>query len=593
MVVAGGGIGGLAAAAGLAVRGIDVTVVERAGRIGACGTALVIHSRGMRAADALSERLGGRIRAVAPLTGPGEIHVLMDSGGTVLAEEQTGAAAEAPQVPVLRSALHRVLLDEALAAGAAVRLATAVTDYTPVGDSVTVRLSDGETLDSEALVGADGTHSAVRARMLGDGPPRYRGYTSVEGCTRGSALGHRRLVVDGRGIRLLIAPVSGDTLYWNAEITAPPGVWPALGAAGAQRALLEALDGWYGPVVDLVADAGPGDLVITDIHHRDPAPRWVDGRVVLLGDAAHPMLTALGQGADMALEDAAALADVLASSAEIPGALVAYAAERMDRTAAVLASRRQGVLERGVERRDAQTKPAGRRDAALADVLGRRPRPRRPAGTGAPGPTTTALTEKRDIAMRSPHIVLISGSLRSGSTSDQVAQWCARRCAEQGATTRVFTGAEIDFPAYRPGLAGTHEGAAALLGELRAADGVILVSPTYHASVSGLLKNALDYVNDIGGPLPYLEGRAIGTVAVGTGVQGAVSTLATLRTVGHALRGWPTPVGVAVAQVPAEPSAGGAEPGGDAARLVEMVSQAVWLGGVRSAARTPLLGAVA
>ncbi|MEV0927195.1 NAD(P)H-dependent oxidoreductase [Streptomyces spongiicola] len=602
VVVAGGGIGGLAAAAGLAVRGIDVTVVERAGRIGAGGSGLVIYSNGVRAADALSERLGGRIRAAGHVTGPGEVRVLMDAEGTVLAEEQIGAAAEAlgaPQVPVLRSALHRVLLDEALTAGVAVRLATAVTDYTPVGDSVTVQLSDGETVDSEALVGADGIHSAVRARMLGDGPPQYRGYTSVRGCTRGSVLGQRGHVVNGHGIRLLIAPVGGDALYWTAEITAPPGVWPALSAAGARSALLEALDGWYGPVVDLVAGAEPEDLVITDIHDRDPVPGWVDGRVVLLGDAAHPMVPALGQGANMALEDAAVLAEVLASSADVPGALAAYAAERTDRAAAVvLASRRLGALDPGAdrpgaERRGTWTKSAGRQDTALADVLGWRPRPRRPARTGQPGPTTTVSTEKGDTAMRPPHIVLISGSLRTGSTSDQVAQWCARRCAEQGATTRVFTGAEVDFPAYRPGLAETHEGAAALLGELRSADGVILVSPTYHASVSGLLKNALDYVNDMGGPLPYLEGRAIGTVAVGAGAQGAVSTLTTLRTVGHALRGWPTPVGVAVAQVPAEPSAGGAEPGTDAARLVEMVSQAVWLGRARSAARTPVLGAVA
>jgi salicylate hydroxylase len=174
-----------------------------------------------------------------------------------------------------------------------------------------------------------------------------------------------------------------------------------------------------------------------------------------------------------------------------------------------------------------------------------------------------------------------------------VAQWCAQRCAEQGASARVLTGSEIDFPAYRPGLAHTHAAVAGFLDELRGADGVILVSPTYHATVSGLLKNALDYVNDIGGPVPYLEGRAIGTVAVGSGAQGAVSTLTTLRTIGHALRGWPTPVGAAVARIPQQPPTDGAELEPDAARLVEMVSQVVWLGEVRAAGRTVRLGTVA
>ncbi|MEU1228957.1 NAD(P)H-dependent oxidoreductase [Streptomyces sp. NPDC005828] len=603
VVVAGGGIGGLAAAAGMASRGLDVTVVERAGHIGGGGSGIVLYPNGVRAAEALSPRIGARLRAVGHVTLPDEVRVLMRADGTVLAEEPIGAAAGdlgAPQIPVLRSALHRVLLDEALNAGAAVRLATAVTDYTPGPDRVTVLLSDGSAVDCDALIGADGIHSAVRARMLGDARPTYRGYTSVRGRTTGSALGQRGYVVNGRGIQLFVAPVGKDTLYWTAKITAPAGMWPGMGAAGARLALLDALEGWYAPVVDLVRDADPEDVVVTDIHDRDPAPRWVDGRVALLGDAAHPMVPALGQGANMALEDAAVLADALATAATVPDALAAYAGERMDRAAAVvLASRRQGALDQGAdraeeERRNTRFESAGRKDAEIADVLSWRPGPRRPERATTPAPPTTVRTKKGDTPMGAPRVVVISGSLRPGSTCDRVAEWCADRSAEQGASVRVFTGAEIDFPAYRPGLAGTHAAVAGFLGELRAAHGVILVSPTYHATVSGLLKNALDYVNDIGGPVPYLEGRAIGTVAVGAGAQGAVSTLTTLRTIGHALRGWPTPVGVAVSSAPAQPAADGSEPDPDAARLVEMVSQVVWLGGARAAAGRPtVLGAVA
>ncbi|MFF5788474.1 NAD(P)H-dependent oxidoreductase [Streptomyces sp. NPDC012693] len=601
VVVAGGGIGGLAAAAGMAARGLDVTVVERAGHIGGGGSGLVLYPNGVRAADALSPRLGARLREIGHLTRPDEVRVLMSADGTVLAEEPIGAAAEdlgVPQVPVLRSRLHRTLLDEASTAGAAVRLATTVTDYTLHPGHVTVRLSDGATIDCDALVGADGIHSAVRARMLGDGPATYRGYTSVRGRTTGSALGQRGYVVNGRGIQLFVAPVGEDTLYWTAKITAPAGTWPAKGAAGARLALLDALEGWFEPVVGLVRDADPEEIVVTDIHDRDPAPRWVDGRVALLGDAAHPMVPALGQGANMALEDAAVIADTLASAATVPDALATYARERVDRAGAVvLASRRQGALDQGAdrdgeERRNARFKSAGRKDAEIADVVAWRPGPRRPERATAP--PAIVRTDRGDTSMGAPRIVVISGSLRPGSTCDRVAAWCADRSAEQGASVRVFTGSEIDFPAYRPGLAGTHAAVAGFLGELRAAHGVILVSPTYHATVSGLLKNALDYVNDIGGPVPYLEGRAIGTVAVGAAAQGAVSTLATLRTVGHALRGWPTPVGVAVAAAPEEPPADGSGLDPDAARLVEMVSQVVWLGGARAAADRPaVLGAVA
>ncbi|MFE3992631.1 NAD(P)H-dependent oxidoreductase [Streptomyces goshikiensis] len=602
VVVAGGGIGGLATAAALAGHGFDVTVVERAGRIESGGSGLVLYPNGVRAADALGGLVGERVRAAGHVTADDEVRVLMDASGALLAEEPIGAAGRelgAPQIPLLRRDLHRALLDDALAAGTALRLGTAVEDYLAAGEQVRVLLSGGDTLDCDALVGADGINSAVRRRMLGDGPPQYRGYTSVRGRTSGSVLGQRSHVVNGRGIQLFIAPVGGDTLYWTAKITSPPGVWPALGPLGARRALVEALEGWYAPVVDLVRDADPDDLVVTDIHDRDPAPRWTDGRVVLLGDAAHPMVPALGQGANMALEDAVVLGEALAGAPSVPEALEAYARERAERAAAVvLQSRRQGSLDQGAgkaaeSRRNARMSSSGRKDSELGAVVGWRPRAGRPGAPRPPEPRAADRTKEGVATMGTPHVVLVSGSLRTGSTSDRVADWCARECAARGATVRVFTGAETDFPAYRPGLAATDARIAGFLDELRRADGVVLVSPTYHATVSGLLKNALDFVNDIDGPLPYLDGRPIGTVAVGAGAQGAVSTLTTLRTIGHALRGWPTPVGVAVAGVPAPPAADGAlSPEGE--RLVQMVSQVMWLAGARAAAapaRPALVGA--
>ncbi|MDT0346877.1 NADPH-dependent FMN reductase [Streptomyces litchfieldiae] len=172
-----------------------------------------------------------------------------------------------------------------------------------------------------------------------------------------------------------------------------------------------------------------------------------------------------------------------------------------------------------------------------------------------------------------PHIVLVSGSLRVGSTSDRIATWCAEQCSAHGATTRVFTGAELDFPFYRPGLSEGHPGIREFLRELRRSDGVVLISPTYHGSVSGLLKNALDYVNDLAGPRIFLDGRTIGCVAIGTGTQGTVSTLGTLRTISHALRGWPTPLGVVVTQASPFDATGTAGDAHCRGQLLEMIAQ--------------------
>ncbi|TYR62721.1 NADPH-dependent FMN reductase [Streptomyces parvus] len=145
-----------------------------------------------------------------------------------------------------------------------------------------------------------------------------------------------------------------------------------------------------------------------------------------------------------------------------------------------------------------------------------------------------------------PEIVLLSGSLGEESKTNRIASWCALQCGPRASTT-LFTGADLEFPFYRPHASDTAHAARRFLAALERADGVVIVSPTYHGTTSGLLKNALDYVNELAqAPQPYLDGRALGCVSVGLGEQGAASTLQTLRTVGHALRGWPTPMGVAL-----------------------------------------------
>ncbi|WP_218004898.1 NADPH-dependent FMN reductase [Actinomadura macra] len=147
-----------------------------------------------------------------------------------------------------------------------------------------------------------------------------------------------------------------------------------------------------------------------------------------------------------------------------------------------------------------------------------------------------------------PKIVFLSGSLSGNSTTGGIADWCAGHCVQYRAVTRVFRGADLEFPFYRRGAAADHGPEVHdYLQAMEQADAVVLVSPAYHGAVSGLLKNAIDYVNDLAeATRPLLDGRAIGCVAVARGEQGAASTLGMLRTIGHALRGWPTPLGVAL-----------------------------------------------
>jgi FMN reductase len=108
----------------------------------------------------------------------------------------------------------------------------------------------------------------------------------------------------------------------------------------------------------------------------------------------------------------------------------------------------------------------------------------------------------------------------------------------------------LGFPMYSPENTERVEGAIQLVSALRQAHGIILASPGYHGSISGLLKNALDYVEDMrADPLPYFEGRAVGLIACANGWQATGTTLVAMRSVVHALRGWPTPVAVAINSV--------------------------------------------
>jgi FMN reductase len=144
-----------------------------------------------------------------------------------------------------------------------------------------------------------------------------------------------------------------------------------------------------------------------------------------------------------------------------------------------------------------------------------------------------------------PLIVGMGGTTRDGSSSEVALRVALKAAERAGAETVMLAGAALDLPMYAPERADRSSKARQLIDLLRRSHGVIITSPGYHGSISGLIKNALDYAEDMRqDDAVYFEGRAVGCIACACGWQATGSTLATLRSIVHALRGWPAPIGV-------------------------------------------------
>lgn len=147
-----------------------------------------------------------------------------------------------------------------------------------------------------------------------------------------------------------------------------------------------------------------------------------------------------------------------------------------------------------------------------------------------------------------PLIVGVGGTTRVGSTAERAMTAVLAHAATLGCDTLAFGAGALPVEPFDPGRVERSEQALALVAALRRADGVVIVTPAYHGGVSGLVKNAIDFVEDLrDDPRVYLSGRAVGCVVCADGPQAMGSTLSALRAIVHALRGWPTPYGAALA----------------------------------------------
>jgi FMN reductase len=148
---------------------------------------------------------------------------------------------------------------------------------------------------------------------------------------------------------------------------------------------------------------------------------------------------------------------------------------------------------------------------------------------------------------KQPRIVLLGGANRVDSVTERALRFTAGLLESLGASCEVFAGPELDLPMYAPERPERTPTAVRFIEALRACDGIIIAGSGYHGALSGMLKNALDYTEDMAKDAePYFHGRVVGIIGTATSWQAIGTVLISLRSVIHALRGWPTPLGVAI-----------------------------------------------
>jgi 2-polyprenyl-6-methoxyphenol hydroxylase-like FAD-dependent oxidoreductase len=328
VLIAGGGIGGLTLACALRRAGLRATVFERAELLRPVGAGITVQMNAMAALRTLG--LADEVAATGATFNAGDMR---QSSGKVLTHFTFDALQREFGVPVI--GIHRARLQAVLLAHAGeehVHMGRAVTAFHDDGQRVMVELSDGSTATGDVLVGADGLHSVVRRAVLGDTPLRYSGYTSCRGVTRALSLvenpGHN-WETWGAGARFGIVHIGHGEIYWFCTWNTPAGGKNEPGRAQAR--LLEIFGDWHAPIPGLIQSTPEENIIRTDINDRVPVERWSQGRVTLLGDAAHPMTPNMGQGGCQAIEDAVVLAGCLAREAEVPAALAAYEQRRIKR----------------------------------------------------------------------------------------------------------------------------------------------------------------------------------------------------------------------------------------------------------------------
>jgi salicylate hydroxylase len=340
VLIAGAGLGGLTAALGLLQKGHRVRVFEQASelrevgagvQLGANGTRILI-ALGLEAAmkNVVCEATAKEIR----LGTTGQTWPIFDLG------PQSVSRFGAPYWMAHRSDFHTVLLQAVRAAAPdAIRTGVAATGFNQSSDAVTLHLTNGEAATGDVLIGADGVHSRIRRQMFGQGSAQFTGIMAWRGLVPLDRLPpHQRRLVGanwlGVGGHVVTYPLRrGEILNFVGVVERDDWRVESWNVPGSREECLLDLANWHDDVKTIIRNIDtPFKWALLS---REPLSQFAQGRVCVMGDAAHPTLPFLAQGANMALEDAAVLSRCL-ESGDIPAALRRYEAARLDRTARIV-----------------------------------------------------------------------------------------------------------------------------------------------------------------------------------------------------------------------------------------------------------------
>ncbi len=327
ILLLGAGIGGLTASIALARRGFQVHLFEQADALRALGAGLTLQINAMLVLAQL-----GLSKTVQEASMPTDHFLLRDERGHTIQSTAFADIAQSwgvPMVAIHRARLMTLLADKAKALGVHIHLGKQALRFDEKDGEVTLHFKDGTQHTGTVLVGCDGLWSKVRQTLHGHEPLRYAGYT----CWRGIAQMPAPTTSSeswGAGKRFGLIPIHPDEVYWFAVADAPEGQQDGKNPLSKLRKNFES---WPQDVQDALTHTAPHSLLRHDCHDRGPNARWGKGSVTLLGDASHPMLPNMGQGACQAIEDAYALAQALDAHRDQPSqGLRHYEQSRQQRT---------------------------------------------------------------------------------------------------------------------------------------------------------------------------------------------------------------------------------------------------------------------
>ena len=315
IAIIGGGIGGLTAALALRQSNFEAEVFEQAPALLDVGAAIAIWPNAMRVLEQL--QLSDRILEKA---GVMEEIRWLDQDGFLINRASIPRAVALHRADLQATLLHSLPAES-------IHLDHAFVSYRQHGNKTIATFANGNSVEADFLIGADGIHSDVRAQLIKDGDPVFRGYTVWRGIAPEipSVIPPATAIeIHGHGKRFGIGPVGLGRVGW----------WATANISDTDD-LSSLFAGWYRPVLDLIEAAPKKSVLKTPALDREPNKTWGDGRMTLLGDAIHPTTPNLGQGGCLAIEDALVLARCLKRYGATEKALRNYERLRLKRTAAV------------------------------------------------------------------------------------------------------------------------------------------------------------------------------------------------------------------------------------------------------------------